>query len=52
MGVKLPTGRNLTGSDLAAFEAEVTRVTTALATTPANDQLVAERAPVQDALRP
>jgi murein DD-endopeptidase MepM/ murein hydrolase activator NlpD len=49
MGVKLPTGRNLTGKDFAAFEANVTRVTALLQMQPA---LVAQSAPVQAALRP
>ena len=31
MGVKLPTGRNLTGKDLAAFQAEMARVSAAFA---------------------
>ena len=30
MGVKLPTGRELTGKDLAAFQAKVARIQTAL----------------------
>jgi murein DD-endopeptidase MepM/ murein hydrolase activator NlpD len=51
-GVKLPTGRNLAGSDLAAFEANVTRVTALLQTMPADGELVAQRAPIQAAARP
>ncbi|MFM9862457.1 MAG: M23 family metallopeptidase [Micropepsaceae bacterium] len=34
MGVKLPTGRELTGKDLLAFQANVSRIQTALASEP------------------
>ena len=42
MGVKIPTGRNLTGKDFAAFQADVTRITELLQAPPA---LVAQSAP-------
>jgi hypothetical protein len=46
MGVKLPTGRNLTGKDLAAFKAEMARVQQALAE-PAQPAVVAVGGPLQ-----
>jgi murein DD-endopeptidase MepM/ murein hydrolase activator NlpD len=47
MGVKLPTGRNLAGADLAQFQAEVARIGQVLATLPASSALVAQTAPAQ-----
>ncbi|MBP6013806.1 MAG: peptidoglycan DD-metalloendopeptidase family protein [Alphaproteobacteria bacterium] len=42
MGVKLPTGRELTGKDLLAFQENVARVQTLLSTLPAGPALVAQ----------
>ena len=42
MGVKLPTGRELTGKDLLAFQENVARVQTVLSTLPAGPALVAQ----------
>ena len=42
MGVKLPTGRELTGKDLLAFQENVARVQTVLATLPAGPAMVAQ----------
>ncbi len=47
MGVKLPTGRNLAGADLAQFQAEVARIGQVLATLPPSSALVAQTAPAQ-----
>ncbi|MBL9099184.1 MAG: peptidoglycan DD-metalloendopeptidase family protein [Alphaproteobacteria bacterium] len=47
MGVKLPTGRNLTGRDMAAFQAEIARVQQVLAQIPAEPSLVAQGGPLQ-----
>lgn len=47
MGVKLPTGRNLAGRDLAAFKAEMARVTQVLATMPGEPALVAQGGPLE-----
>jgi len=47
MGVKLPTGRNLGGKDMAAFEAEKARIATALVTMPTEPSLVAVGGPLQ-----
>jgi murein DD-endopeptidase MepM/ murein hydrolase activator NlpD len=45
MGVKLPTGRNLKGRDLAAFKGEVARITALLAA-PEGPALVAQGGPL------
>lgn len=47
MGVKLPTGRNLAGRDLAAFKAEMARVTQVLAAMPGEPALVAQGGPLE-----
>jgi len=47
MGVKLPTGRNLTGRDLAAFKAEIERVQQALVAEPTEPSVVAVGGPLQ-----
>jgi murein DD-endopeptidase MepM/ murein hydrolase activator NlpD len=47
MGVKLPTGRNLTGRDLAAFKAEIERVQQALIAEPTEPSVVAVGGPLQ-----
>lgn len=52
MGVKLPTGRNLGGRDLAAFQADVTRITDLLQTTQTAPELVAQGAQTQAPPRP
>ncbi|MCE9523174.1 MAG: M23 family metallopeptidase [Alphaproteobacteria bacterium] len=52
MGVKLPTGRSLAGRDLAAFQADVTRITELLQTMPAPPALVAQSAQTQALSRP
>jgi len=47
MGVKLPTGRNLTGRDLASFKAEIERVQQALVAEPTEPSVVAVGGPLQ-----
>jgi murein DD-endopeptidase MepM/ murein hydrolase activator NlpD len=43
MGVKIPTGRDLAGADLAAFQAEVARIGQVLLAMPAKPAVVAQR---------
>ena len=43
MGVKLPTGRNLAGAELAAFEAEMARISQVLASMPTAPAVVAQQ---------
>lgn len=47
MGVKLPTGRNLTGRDLAAFQSEVARVGQTLLALSRGPAVVAQGGPLQ-----
>jgi murein DD-endopeptidase MepM/ murein hydrolase activator NlpD len=52
MGVKIPTGRNLAGADLAAFEAEVSRIGQVMLAMPTEPAVVAQHEAVAASAAP